>query len=64
MKPSVLSTASSLVRSRTDCAIALPATSRRVKKTATRIHWMMAPMSPIWSAKLWASAFSVTVLVS
>ena len=33
VKPSVLSTASSPIRSRTDCAMVLPATSRMVKKT-------------------------------
>ena len=37
LKPSVLSTASSLVRSRIDCAMVLPVTSRIVKSTAPAI---------------------------
>ena len=45
--PTVFKTASSLVRSRTDWAIVFPVTRSSVKKTAARIHWMIAPMSPI-----------------
>ena len=63
-KPSVFSTASSLVRSRTDCAIVLPATSRIVKKTAVITARRIAPMLPIWLAKPWMKAFSVDVSVS
>ena len=63
-KPSVLSTPTSLVRSRTDCAIVLAATSIIVKSTATRIAIMMAPMSPTCLAKPSTKPFSVVVLVS
>ncbi len=63
-KPSVFNTASSLVRSRTDCAIVLATTSRIVKRTATRMAIMIAPMSPICFAKLSMKPFSVVVLVS
>src|SRR5262245_11980863 len=46
-KPSVLRTASSLVRSRTDCAIVFASTSRkRVKCTAARMAMMIALMFP------------------
>ena len=37
---------SSLVRSRTDCAIVLAATSRIMNSTTDRIAIMIAPMSP------------------
>ena len=63
-KPSVFSTASSLVRSRTACAIVLPTTSRIVKSTATRMAIMIEPMSPICLANPSMKPFSVVVLVS
>ena len=63
-KPSVLSTASSLVRSRTDWAIVLAATSRIVKNTAVTMPRMIAPMSPICFANACTNAFSVVVFVS
>ena len=62
--PSVFSTASSLVRSRTACAMVLPTTSRMVKSTATRIAIMIEPMSPICLAKPSMKPFSVVVFVS
>ena len=63
-KPSVFSTPTSLVRSRTDCAMVLAATSSIVNRTATRIAIMIAPMSPICLAKPSTKPFSVVVLVS
>ena len=63
-KPSVFSTPTSLVRSRTDCAIVLAATSSIVNSTATRIAIMIAPMSPICFAKPSTNPFSVVVFVS
>ena len=62
--PSVFSTASSLVRSRTDCAIVLAATSPNMNSTVDEIAIMIAPMSPIWLAKPSTKPFSVVVLVS
>ena len=59
-----MSTASSPVRSRTDCAMVLPATSNRVKKTAETMKVMICPMLPVCLAKPSANAFSVAVLVS
>ena len=64
MNPSVLSTASSLVRSRTDCAIVLAATSPNMKSTTDEMAIMMAPMSPICFAKPSMKPFSVVVFVS
>ena len=46
LNPSVFSTASSLVRSRIDCAMALPATNRMKNITIDAIAIMIAPMSP------------------
>src|SRR6516162_3592334 len=63
-KPSVLSTASSGIRSRTLCAMVLPTTSSRVKNTANRIQRTMRPMSPICLTKLTLKSRSVWVLVS
>ena len=63
-KPSVLSTASSLVRSRTDCAIVLAATRPNMNSTVEEIAIMIAPMSPICFAKLSTNPFSVVVFVS
>src|SRR6185369_7606864 len=64
-KPSVLSTASSLVRSRTDCAIVFASTSRNsVKRTAARIEMMIALMFPTWLTNPCRNAFSVEVFVS
>ena len=64
LKPTVLSTANSDMRSRTDCAIVLPVTSNRVKKTAARISCTISAMSPSCSMKERANASSVLVLVS
>ena len=64
LKPSVFSTPSSFVRSRIDCAMALPATNRMKNMTMAAIAIMMAPMSPICLAKSDTNAFSVAVLVS
>ena len=63
-KPSVFSTASSLVRSRTACAIVLPVTSRMVNIAMPTIHIMILPMSPTCLAQSETNAFSVLVLVS
>ena len=62
--PSVFSTASSLVRSRTDCAIVLAATSPNINSTTVAIAIMIAPMSPICLAKPSTNPFSVVVFVS
>ena len=62
--PSVFSTASSLVRSRTDCAIVLAATSPNMNSTVDEIAIMMLPMSPICLANPSTNPFSVVVLVS
>ncbi len=62
--PSVFSTASSLVRSRTDCAMVLAATRPNMKSTVEEIAIMMAPISPICFAKLSTKPFSVVVFVS
>jgi len=62
--PSVFMTASSLVRSRTACAIVLPTTSSMVNNTAARIAIMMAPMSPTCLAKPSRKPFSLVVFVS
>jgi hypothetical protein len=51
VKPHRLHTASSPVRSRTDMAMVLPATSSRVKKTTLPITVMRNPMLPICSTK-------------
>ena len=56
--PSVLSTASSLVRSRTACAIVLPVTSRMVKSAMPTIPIMILPMSPTCLAQSETNAFS------
>ena len=64
VKPSVLRTASSLVRSRTDCAIVLAATSPNMNRTTDEIAIMMAPMSPICVANPSTNPFSVVVFVS
>ncbi len=64
LKPRVLSTASSGVRSRTDCIITVPTESRRAKNTAPMIARTTKPMSPIcliWSWTYWPW---VAVLVS
>ena len=52
------------MRSRTDCAMVLPVTSRMVKNTAPRMACTMKPMSPICLMKFWLNAFSDPVLVS
>ena len=64
VKPSVFSTASSLVRSRIDCAMVLAAITRMVKKTAVSTAVTRAPMLPIWSANPCRNACSVDVRVS
>ena len=56
VKPIALSTPSSSVRSRTDWAMVLPATSRMVKNTALSTAITIAPMSPICWAKPAANA--------
>ena len=63
-KPSVFNTPSSLMRSRTDCAMALPATKRMKNMTTPVIAIMMLPMSPTCLAQSEMNAFSVAVLVS
>ena len=63
-KPSVFSTASSLVRSRTDCAIVLAATRPNMTSTVDEMAIMMLPMSPICLAKPSMNPFSVVVFVS
>ena len=45
-KPSVFSTASSLVRSRTACAMVLPVTTSMMRKTAVNTQRTIAPMLP------------------
>ena len=62
--PSVLSTASSFVRSRMACAMVLPATSRIVNIAIPTIHIMIWPMSPTCLAQSETNAFSVFVFVS
>ena len=52
------------MRSRTDCAMVLPATSRMVKNTAPRMAVTMSPRLPIWLAKPAAKAPSGSLLVS
>ena len=64
MKPSALSTPSSSIRSRTDWAMVLPATSRMVKKTTVTMAMMIAAMSPICLAKPCMKAPSGSALVS
>ena len=59
-----LLTSSSLVRSRTDCAIVFAVTSSMVKNTAATMALRIAPMLPIWLRKDCAIARSVEVLVS
>ena len=59
-----MSTASSLVRSRTDCAIVLAATSPNMNSTTDEIAIMIAPMSPTCLAKPSTNPFSVVVFVS
>ncbi len=64
LKPRVFSTASSGVRSRTDCIITVPTESSRAKNTAPMIARTTKPMSPIcliWSWTYWPW---VAVLVS
>ena len=58
VKPSVFSTPSSFVRSRTDCAMVLPAISRMTKNTTALIAVRIAPVSPTCLANDWANAFS------
>ena len=64
LNPRVLSTASSLVRSRTDCAIVLAATRPNMKSTTDEMAIMIAPMSPICFANPSMKPFSVVVFVS
>ncbi len=64
VKPSVFSTASSGMRSRTACAMVLPVSSSRVKNTAAMIAVTIRPMSANCLAKDWLNACSVWVLVS
>jgi hypothetical protein len=63
-KPSVLSTASSGMRSRTDCIIVLPVRKSSVKKTAPRMERTMNWMSPCCLRKDCWNSFSVWVFVS
>ena len=64
VKPSVLSTPISWIRSRTDCAIVWPVTSRIMNTTAARISVTISPILPNCCAYCWAKAASVLVLVS
>ena len=59
--PSVFRTASSLVRSRTDCAIVLAATSPNMNSTTDEMATMIAPMSPTCEANPSTKPFSVVV---
>ena len=59
-----LSTASSFVRSRTEIAMVLPVTSRRVKKTIEPMTMIRNSMLPICFTKEAAKADSVWVRVS
>ena len=63
-KPTVLSTASSPVRSRTAMAIVFPVTRSRVKKTTAPMDRIRNSMLPICFAKDVAISFSVCALVS
>src|ERR1041384_1772288 len=56
VKPSALRTPISCVRSRTDCAMVLPTTTRMTKKTAERMKTMIMPTLPTWLAKPCAMA--------
>ena len=64
VKPTVLSTASSFVRSRTDCTIVLAATKPNINRTVDAIAIMMEPISPTCLAKPSMKPFSVVVFVS
>ncbi len=64
MKPSVFSTASSGVRSRTDCIITAPTENNSAKNTAPTMARTTKPMSPICLIELAASWCSLSVLVS
>ena len=64
MKPTVFSTASSPVRSRTDIAMVLPVTSSRVKKTTLPMTIIRNSMLPICSTKEAMKACSLWVRVS
>ena len=64
LKPSVFRTPSSLVRSRIDCAIVLPATKQDDEHDDGGDRDHDRPMSPICLAKSATNAFSVAVLVS
>jgi len=64
LKPMVLSTASSGMRSRMDCAMVLPVSSSRVKNTAPMMAVTIRPMSPICLAKERWKSRSPWVLVS
>ena len=64
VKPSVLSTPISWIRSRTDCAMVWPVTSRIMNTTALRIRVTIRPMLPNCCAYSCAKAASVLVLVS
>ena len=63
-KPRVLSTASSGVRSLTDCIIVLAVRNSSVNSTAPTIALTMKLMSPICLSCICASADSVCVRVS
>ncbi len=64
LKPSVLSVASSGMRSRTACAMVLPVSSSRVKNTAPMIEVTIMPMSANCLMKACWNADSVWLLVS
>ena len=62
-KPSVFSTASSGMRSRSAWFMTTAVSSRMVKNTADRMPLAISPMSPSWAPKERASSSSVVVLV-
>ena len=64
VNPSVFSTASSGMRSRTDCIIVLPVRNSSVNITAPTMAFTMKPMSPICLICACANSFSFCVFVS
>ena len=63
LNPIALSTATSVVRSRIDIAIELPATNNSEKTTAVEIQKIMPLRSPIISSNILPNASSVCVRV-
>ena len=63
VKPTAFSTASSGTRSRNDCAMVLPVSSRMVKNTAPRMPVIISSMSPICCMNCRCCSASVLVRV-